>query len=80
MTSYSRVPDDPKMSQEMRDFLDSLARVPNNNYEATAAPGVGDDAKHGYSVGSSWINVTADDAYVCLDSTTGAAVWKKVTP
>lgn len=54
--------------------------IAKNNYVATAAPGVGDDSDDGYSVGSVWINVTADDAYICCDSTVGAAVWKKTTP
>jgi len=51
-----------------------------NNYAATSAPGVGDDTNDGYGVGSLWHNVTADDSYVCLDATLGAAVWKKTTP
>lgn len=57
-----------------------LQTVTLNNYEATAAPGVGDDSDDGYSVGSVWINTTADDAYICCDATVGAAVWKKTTP
>jgi hypothetical protein len=56
------------------------AQVKLNKYDATAAPGVGDDTADGYSVGSNWFDVTADDAYVCLDATAGAAVWKKTTP
>lgn len=55
-------------------------RGPRNNYTATGAPGVGDDSADGYGVGSMWIDVSADDAYVCLDGTGGAAVWKKTTP
>lgn len=76
----SRVPRDD-ISSELRDFLDKLdRRVPNSKYNATGAPAVTDDGEHGYSVGSRWINITADDEYVCLDSTAGAAVWKKTTP
>jgi hypothetical protein len=46
-----------------------------NNYEATTAPGVGDDAADGYRVGSVWVDETADAFYVCVDNTNGAAVW-----
>jgi hypothetical protein len=30
-------------------------------------------------VGSLWIDVTADKSYICVDSTTSAAVWKETT-
>ena len=56
------------------------AKVVKNNFAATGAPGSGDDSDDGYSVGSVWINVSADDAYVCVDATASAAVWKKTTP
>lgn len=49
-----------------------------HNYAATANPAVGDDDVDGYSVGSIWINVTADDAFICLDASTGAAVWAQI--
>lgn len=48
------------------------------NHAATAAPGVGDDAADGYSVGSRWIDTTNDDVYVCADATIGAAVWQRL--
>lgn len=47
-----------------------------NNFTATAAPTVNDDAGDGYSVGSRWFDTTGDEAYVCLDSATGAANWQ----
>lgn len=50
-----------------------------NKFDATTAPGVGDDSGDGYSIGSRWIDTTADEAYVCLDATLGAAVWVKTT-
>lgn len=49
-----------------------------NNYTATAAPTVDDDSGDGYSVGSAWIDVTADKAYICLGATVGAAVWEEI--
>ncbi len=50
-----------------------------NRLNATVAPGVTDDLDVGYSIGSLWIDVTADKAYVCLDNTDGAAVWTEIT-
>ena len=43
--------------------------------DATAAPAVTDDSGDGYAVGSRWIDITADNEYVCVDATVGAAVW-----
>ena len=60
-------------------FTVTLA-TPLNNYAAAAAPGVGDDAADGYGVGSNWYDTTLTDAWVCLDATLAAAVWKKTTP
>lgn len=45
----------------------------------TTAPTTGDDAADGYSVGSVWVDTTNDKAYVCVDSTTSAAVWQQVS-
>jgi hypothetical protein len=53
--------------------------IPKYN-SAAVAPAVTDDAAAGYSVNSLWTDTALDDAYVCVDSTNGAAVWKKVTP
>jgi len=50
-----------------------------NNLVAAVAPAVGNDNTQGYAVGSKWLDVTADEAYECLDATTGAAVWKGTT-
>lgn len=46
----------------------------------TAAPTANDDSGDGYVVGHVWIDETNDDAYICLDNTSTAAVWKKMTP
>lgn len=45
---------------------------------ATTAPTVDDDVDLGYSVGSRWINTSTDVAYICVDATDGAAVWKRL--
>jgi len=49
-----------------------------DNMAAIIAPSVTDDSGAGYSVGSRWVNVTADTAYFCTSSTAGAAVWKQI--
>lgn len=54
------------------------AAIGKNNFAATAPPAVGDDAADGYTVGSLWIDVTNDKAYICVDTTAGAAVWKLI--
>lgn len=45
------------------------------NLDATNAPGVNDDELDGYSVGSTWLDIAADNAYVCIDASAGAASW-----
>ena len=57
-----------------------LGNVPNLKVklDGTAAPGVTADAAAGYGVGSAWIDTTADRAYVCVDATTNAAVWRQI--
>ena len=47
-----------------------------SNMGAAVAPTVDDDTGDGYGVGSSWFDTTADKAYVCLDNSSGAAVWR----
>jgi hypothetical protein len=47
--------------------------------DATVAPAVGNDNTEGYSVGSLWVDVTANEAYRCLDASTGAAIWDNTT-
>lgn len=57
-----------------------LGNVENikNNYGATTAPTVNDDSSVGYSVGSIWVDTTADVVYVAVDVSVGAAIWKDV--
>jgi hypothetical protein len=59
-----------------------LSNVKNtlNAADATLVPDANDDEDQGYSVGSHWYNVAGGDAYVCLDASDGAAVWKQITP
>lgn len=50
-----------------------------NNLNASTAPTVNDDTADGYAVGSKWYDTTNDEAYVCLDASSGAAVWVNTT-
>ncbi|HUW17260.1 MAG TPA: hypothetical protein VMW94_09305, partial [Actinomycetes bacterium] len=50
-------------------------RVVHHTLAAAVAPGVNDDSVTGYSVGSVWIDTTANRSYVCVDATGGAAIW-----
>lgn len=50
-----------------------------NNLAAAVAPTVNEDSGDGYSIGSRWIDTTADKEYVCLDASVGAAVWTETT-
>jgi hypothetical protein len=44
-------------------------------HAATTAPDVSDDGTKGFKVWSSWLDTTGPTLYVCLDTSTGAAVW-----
>lgn len=50
-----------------------------NNLAAAVAPTANEDSGDGYSVGSLWLDTTADKAYICLDATLTAAVWTEIT-
>lgn len=49
------------------------------NLAATVNPGVSDDNTADYEVGSNWVNVTSDEAFIAVDVSTGAAIWKSLT-
>jgi len=55
------------------------AFIPKNNFAATSAPLVTDDANIAYSVGSTWIDTTTNFSYKCVDSTIGSAIWVQMT-
>src|SRR5215218_4682391 len=46
-----------------------------NNFQATAAPGTGNDQTQNYAPGSFWVDKTNDHIYACVSSVTGTAVW-----
>ena len=63
---------------ERLECTDGLAK---NNRGVAAVPGVGDDSADGYGMFSLWIDTTggANDVYICISASAGAAVWKKLT-
>lgn len=76
----SQVPQSSDISPELRRLLDGMARqIGNNKRDATTGPTADDDNTAGWHIGSRWLDVTADEEYVCLDATEGAAVWKQTT-
>lgn len=54
-------------------------RAIRHNLAGIAAPAAGDDDADGYAVGSLWVDVSADRAWVCVDASTGAAVWAEAS-
>jgi len=59
--------------------LDNVPVLPQNNYIATTDPTSSDDNTQGYSQGSKWYNTVSGEAYLCVDASTGAAVWVLVS-
>ena len=47
-------------------------------FTATTKPTFNDDSSNNYSVGAIWVNTTTKQAYVLVDDTVGAAVWKDI--
>ena len=60
------------------------ARLPlvlniKDNITAVLDPATTDDTSGNYSVGSIWVNVSNDTAFVCVDATASSAIWLNVT-
>lgn len=53
--------------------------LPLDKVDATVDPTTTDDTNAGYSVGSRWVNVTDDTAWICVDATASNAVWKRIS-
>lgn len=67
--------------EQMPHPVDTLdcAVVCSSVFDKIVDPTINDDNVAGYFVGSRWVNITLDREFVCLDITTGAAVWLCVT-
>lgn len=48
------------------------------HHQATSTPTVNDDIGNGYSIGTIWIDTVTDISYICVDSSSGAAVWNLI--
>lgn len=48
-------------------------------FSAARGPLASDDDTDGVQVGSTWVDTSAGEVYVCVDNTSGAAIWKKVS-
>lgn len=55
------------------DFKILADRAP---FPSISNPTSGDDSADGFAAGSTWLNTTTDTMWVCVDATTGSAVWK----
>lgn len=49
-----------------------------SNLTATTNPTVSSDSTQGYSVGSTWVNTTTQNIFVCASAAVGAAVWSQI--
>ncbi|RTK98730.1 MAG: hypothetical protein EKK57_11170 [Proteobacteria bacterium] len=50
------------------------------NLSAAVDPSINADSAAGYSIGSVWINTTADRVWMCVDNSAGSAIWDLITP
>ena len=49
-----------------------------NKLDATLPPSATDDIVLGYTVGSLWINISADKSWICVDNTASTAIWNRI--
>ena len=75
------VVEEAKLSSAVQTKLNNTAPP---KFDATTAPGANDDDSNTggngtFAVGSVWIDTTNDEAYRCVDASTGAAVWVGTT-
>ncbi|GIV50524.1 MAG: hypothetical protein KatS3mg038_1045 [Candidatus Kapaibacterium sp.] len=67
---------DSALYYDFRQFVNIPA--PRHNYSAQTAPTTSDDATRGYSAGSLWFDLGTQRAWLCLNNSPGAAVWKDI--
>jgi len=56
-------------------YINDVKQVLINKWDATSPPDVDDDITGGYTPGSIWVDVTGDNAYICVDNSDGVALW-----
>lgn len=52
-----------------------ITKVPKSAMEATINPTVSDDVTGGFEVGSRWFNISTGEQFLCVDNSTGEAIW-----
>ncbi len=59
--------------------LDESVVQPIDNFNTTTNPSVNNDITQGYRYGSKWINTFTGRAWILVDPSAGAAVWKELS-
>jgi hypothetical protein len=57
----------------------AAALMVQHKHDAVVGPAISNDNTEGYSPGSRWIDTAANEAYLCTNAATGAAVWKNLS-
>ncbi len=57
------------------DNANEVWKAGRKNIRTAGVPDNTNDDSEGFSIGSIWVDTGTDNAYVCLDATTNAAVW-----
>lgn len=57
----------------------TATKLESNYHAATTNPTANDDIADGYGIGTLWINTSTGNAYICVSSAPGAAVWSAIT-
>ena len=52
----------------------------SNNFNSNRDPNNFDDITKAYDIGSLWVNVTTNKAFVCLYNFRKKSIWKIITP
>lgn len=50
-----------------------------SRYNMNVDPVPGNDSNQGYSIGSIWVNISTDNAFLCVSNTSNNAVWLNLT-
>lgn len=60
------------------DIANLQASLPTNNFSAVVDPTSTDDTNGGWGVGSLWVNTVLNKAFIAVDVTASAAIWKRL--